>query len=74
MFDHPKTLAEAQNNRYGAWAAEPKGRPYVRGRCAYEVHCNYRFFQCSRKNGHGADGLYCKTHAKVTQKFFDREK
>ena len=52
--------------RYGKWAGNPQGNAYVEGRCAEEVSSEgvWFFYQCSRKNGHGKDGAYCKQHAK----------
>ena len=61
MFDEPKTLAEAKKLVYG------RGQIYVskyeEGRCAGSVFENYSSHQCSRKNGHGPEGLYCRQHA-----------
>ena len=70
MYKAPKTKAEARVKRYGAWAGCQKGQRYDSDRCAEEVwgggsHIPY---QCSRKPGHGPDGLYCKQHAKMHQK------
>ena len=59
----PKTLQEARKIKYNVWAGNPNGQAYVEGRCAGEVWHNYLFFQCSKKSGHGPDGLYCKQHA-----------
>uniref|UniRef100_A0A6H2A3R7 Uncharacterized protein n=1 Tax=viral metagenome TaxID=1070528 RepID=A0A6H2A3R7_9ZZZZ len=64
LEDYPKTLEEARAYRYNQWAGNPKGWPYQGGRCAYEVWRNILGYQCSRKNGHGPSGLYCKQHAK----------
>ena len=38
-------------------------------RCISRVFRVYEFFshQCSRKRGHGPDGLYCKQHAKIEE-------
>ncbi len=64
MIDEPKTLAEAQITRYGYWAGNPKGVPYCPNQCAYRVFpANGRWHQCSRRKGHGPDGLYCQQHA-----------
>lgn len=68
MLDAPKTLKEAEKTKYGSWAGNPKGRAYQKDFCAYEVWPNDRIsvpYQCSRKNGHGPEGLYCKQHAKM---------
>jgi hypothetical protein len=64
MLDHPKTLEEARAVRYNRWAGNPKGRVYKEGWCAHEVWGGMLSYQCSRKNGYGPDGLYCKQHAK----------
>lgn len=67
MLERPKTLEEARKYRYGEWAGNPKGNPYREGNCAEEAYSNdrsARFYQCTRKNGHGPAGLYCKQHAK----------
>lgn len=64
MFKQPKTLEEARDYRYNKWAGNPNGRKYVEGNCAAEIHVHRLFYQCSRKNGHGCNGLYCKQHAK----------
>jgi len=68
MIDPPKTLKEAEKIEYGSWAGNPKGRKYHRDFCAYEVYPAERLvisYQCSRKNGHGPERLYCKQHAKM---------
>jgi hypothetical protein len=66
MLDVPKTLDEAKKYRYGTWAGNPKGADYNEGSCAYEVSDSdgWHYYQCSRKNGHGPEGIYCKQHAK----------
>jgi hypothetical protein len=48
------------------------GRVYPRmedpTRCWDSVRgCTGDFYQCSRKRGHGKDGLYCKQHAKANR-------
>ena len=55
---------------YGAWAGNSKGQPYDPERCAYAVRYDPRSptkFQCSRKRGHGPDGLFCKQHAEIIE-------
>lgn len=64
MLDYPKTIEEARKYKYHQWAGNPKGQPYKDGCCAYEVWSNIFSYQCSRKNGHGPNGLYCKQHVK----------
>jgi len=65
MHNDPKTLEDARKIKYGAWAGNPKGRKYHESDCAYEVFSNWGSYQCSRKNGHGINKLYCKQHAKM---------
>ena len=36
--------------------------------CVEQVCTNWVFNQCSRKRGHGEEGLQCRQHAKVSQK------
>lgn len=54
--------------RYGRWGGNPDGHPEDPARCIEEVWpSNARGWvprQCTRKRGHGLDGLYCKQHAK----------
>ena len=56
------TLEGARAKRYGAWGGKAKGRSYVEGKCAASVPHGYSFRQCSRKNGQGENGLFCKQH------------
>lgn len=65
MLNYPKTLKEARNVKYGSWAGDSDGRLYKEGDCAYGVWRDraWHSSQCSRKNGHGINGLYCKQHA-----------
>lgn len=48
-------------NSYGLHNIKPK-----LDQCAKEVFspCGWFSYQCSRKNGHGLNGVYCKQHAK----------
>jgi len=39
--------------------------------CVERVHGHWCWNQCSRKRGHGPDGLRCKQHANVIQKRID---
>ncbi len=55
--------------RYGQWAGNPKGRPYDPERCAWSVYDDHLFRQCAKKRGHGAQGLFCKQHAKKHARF-----
>jgi hypothetical protein len=53
--------------RYGCWNGCPNGTPEDPTRCIEEVYPRgggWIPYQCSRKRGHGPDGLYCKLHAK----------
>ncbi len=72
MIDCPKTKAEAKACKYGEWAGWPRGMAYNPACCAYEIWEDMHSFQCSRKNGHGPDGLYCKQHAKMIERKEDR--
>ena len=57
--------------RYGAWAGNPNGRPELPDNCIDEKRRTDRWdkgTQCSRKRGHGPDGLHCKQHAKRYEK------
>ena len=64
MFHQPLTIGEAKEYRYGKWAGDPSGQAYDQTCCAAEIHDGFRFYQCSRKNGKGPDGLYCGIHVK----------
>jgi len=67
MIGYPETLEEAKKVRYGTWAGNPNGKKYKDDYCSWEVWPQSGSFvpsQCSRKNGYGPDGLYCKQHAK----------
>ena len=52
--------------RYGVWAGCPKGQQEDPTRCIEEIWPSggWITYQCSRKRGHGPDGLHCKQHAK----------
>jgi hypothetical protein len=53
--------------RYSCRAIRPDGTPEDPTRCIEEVWPTdglWISYQCSRKRGHGPDGLYCKQHAK----------
>jgi hypothetical protein len=43
------------------------GNPEHTGDCVVEVWQDFWSYQCSRKRGHGPDGLYCKQHAKMVE-------
>ena len=53
--------------KYGVWAGNPRGRPENTTRCIANVSdgTGWHWYQCSRKRGHGPDGLYCKQHARM---------
>ena len=53
--------------RYGAWAGNPAGTPEDPFKCIEVVPDGYRSCQCSRKRGHGPDGLYCRQHDPVAK-------
>ena len=52
--------------RYGQWFGSPKGTREDPTKCIQVVWPSYGWlsYQCTRKRGHGPDGLYCKQHAK----------
>jgi hypothetical protein len=52
--------------RYGVWGGCPKGQPEDPTRCIEEVWPSGGWIprQCTRRRGHGPDGLHCKQHAK----------
>lgn len=66
----PESKEQARKNRYGTWVGDDVGTPYKEGRCAWAVWPADKWMgsQCSRKNGYGIDGLYCKQHAKKTRR------
>lgn len=63
MLDYPKTLQAARLVVYGCWAGNERGHKYVEGQCVHDVWKSMTAYQCQRKNGYGAEGLYCKVHA-----------
>ena len=60
-------MTDTKQRRYGQWAGNPRGNAEDVTWCIKEV-CDYSCsmipYQCTRKRGHGRDGLYCKQHAK----------
>jgi hypothetical protein len=69
MINPPKTIEEARARRYGKWKGNLLGFRYHEGDCAYECHPRtWMYSQCSRKNGHGIAGLYCKQHAEMMKR------
>ena len=56
----------SEPRQYNLWAGNPKGDKEDVTRCIKEVRdwSGWHSVQCSRKRGHGPDGLYCKQHAK----------
>jgi hypothetical protein len=55
-------LKDHYDASYGSWAGNPAGSKPDLKRCCASVFNNHRSHQCSKKNGHGPDGAYCKTH------------
>lgn len=51
---------------YDQSSINPKGIPEDPERCIKDVHNwkGWHILQCSRKRGHGVEGLYCKQHGK----------
>jgi hypothetical protein len=59
----PMTIEKARATHYGGYRNEP----YREGFCVERVPDGGRSplsHQCTRKNGHGPSGLYCRQHAK----------
>lgn len=52
---------------YGKWAGDPIGRREDTTRCAAQVPNPpaWSGAQCQRPRGHGANGEFCKQHAKT---------
>jgi hypothetical protein len=52
--------------RYGVWGGCPQGAAEDPEKCIEQVSSRITGIphQCSRKRGHGPDGLHCKQHAK----------
>jgi hypothetical protein len=64
MINPPKTIDEARARLYGSiWDILSA---YNENYCAFEMPLTK--LQCSRKNGHGINGLYCKKHAVIVDK------
>ena len=60
----PEFLAQYKK-AYGSWAGNNKGHPPDFERCAEEISSDrysMMYHQCSRKNGHGPHGAWCKQH------------
>lgn len=59
-------MNEEKQRRYGDWRGNPGGSPEDITHCIEAIvrDNNWWTSQCSRKRGHGKDGLYCKQHAK----------
>lgn len=55
--------------RYSQWAGNEKGNAEDEACCVVQVWPaeGWHVYQCSRKRGHGPDGLYCKQHAKLVE-------
>lgn len=57
-----KDAEEAERFWYARTSLAPEA--YKNDRCAADVPYGWRSRQCSRPNGHGPSGLYCKQHAR----------
>ena len=66
MKNYPRTIEEAKAYRYNKRGTCFTELEYKMGKCAYEIR-SLSYYQCTRSNGHGPDGLYCKTHAKKVE-------
>lgn len=55
---------------YGRWAGNERGFPEDTTRCIKSIFRDGSFIssQCSRKRGHGPNGLYCKQHGKAQER------
>lgn len=53
--------------RYGISGLNPAGMAENIVQCAVEVwdDSGWHSYQCSRRRGHGPDGLYCSQHGKM---------
>ena len=60
------TLKDHYPDAYNKWSGSPAGRTPDFSRCCVKVRDGSsrwpHYYQCSRKNGHGPDGAYCKQH------------
>lgn len=56
----------AEPRIYSKWGGNPRGTAENVMHCIEAVYPpgNWYSVQCSRKRGHGPDGLYCKQHGK----------
>jgi len=65
MMFPPKTKKQASQRRYGRGPGSRLGSSYDDTLCAWEVRYASSMWtsQCSRKPGHGPDGIFCKQHA-----------
>ena len=60
---------------YGIWAGNPNGILEETNKCIEAVFGSFLYtHQCTRKRGHGKDGLYCKQHARKHQEREDYAK
>ena len=66
MLNPPLTGRQAVTHVYGNKNLGNAKR-YKCGHCAYEVWDSFSSGQCSRKNGHGINKLYCKQHGKMVK-------
>ena len=52
---------------YAAASGYPNGVPENTSCCITKVYAFLEYVQCSRKRGHGRDGLYCWQHGKTVE-------
>ena len=60
-----------ERKRYGMWAGNSAGVIEDMTCCTEEVYPTEGFgipHQCNRKRGYGANGLYCKQHARMAER------
>lgn len=64
MYEQIMTIEEARKCKYGTTSAR---EAYREGGCVIGLWHGWSNRQCSRKNGHGPDGLFCKQHDPIAQ-------
>jgi hypothetical protein len=57
--------------RYAMWGGNPRGDKPDLACCIERVTSHHISYQCSRKLGHGPEGMYCKQHGKMVQSVLD---
>ena len=57
------------DRRYNHRPLDPTGVPENQSRCVAAVWDRTFGSQCSRRRGHGPDGLWCKQHTKMIERY-----